>query len=371
MQDVNIPQSQIREELLAQKNAKFQLKRNPELGDGKYSLTINFDADEIDKYLGTLTAQKLREQPKDSDDNDSISIKSFGELSDGVNLTTLLDKMNRVDLTNEEFKEIAKALIATTTREKRRAEIEAGIREELQKCSVGDPDCVTTMEVYMTPQQTQDYKDGKPVVITKDTYDMYYAALKEIYGSEQAKNAVQSLNKIPSRDIEERVVRRIGSLKSTGKDELWDEMFEEYKKKANVTDEDLWNEVGHQYSRTHPVDAKTKKQMKDAGVEVEEELPFKTIGELMDDYFKLDQGQMCSLDTEVPKYFYYKGQTFEIDFKALDLVHDRVLKAKQEKENYEVGEAVALFHEMGLEHFNPTEEDLQRIRMLKTMEEQL
>lgn len=91
----------------------------------------------------------------------------------------------------------------------------------------------------------------------------------------------------------------------------------------------------------------------------------------MDDYFKMDSGQMCSLDTEVPKYFYYRGQTFEIDFKALDLVHDRVLKAKQEKDSYEVSEAVQLFHEMGLDHFNPSEEDLQRIRMLKTMEEQL
>lgn len=37
-------------------NAKFKLKRNPEKGDGKYSLTINFDAEEIDSYLGTLTA---------------------------------------------------------------------------------------------------------------------------------------------------------------------------------------------------------------------------------------------------------------------------------------------------------------------------
>ena len=37
-------------------NPKFKLKRNPEQGDGKYSLTINFDAGEIDDYLGTLTS---------------------------------------------------------------------------------------------------------------------------------------------------------------------------------------------------------------------------------------------------------------------------------------------------------------------------
>ena len=152
---------------------------------------------------------------------------------------------------------------------------------------------------------------------------------------------------------------------------MWDAMFAEYKDLAHLSDEEVWKEVAKQYAKTHPIDKDTKKAAAEQGVELEEELPFKTIGELMDDYFKLDTNAVCSLDTEVPKYFYYRGQTFEIDFKALDLVHERVLEEKKKKEDLEVSEAVSLFHEMGLDHFNPTEEDLQRIRMLKTMEEQL
>ena len=63
VEEVNMPQSKIREELLEQmdNNGKFQLKRNPEKGEGKYSLTINLDADEIDSYLDTLTVQKLKD----------------------------------------------------------------------------------------------------------------------------------------------------------------------------------------------------------------------------------------------------------------------------------------------------------------------
>lgn len=87
-----------------------------------------------------------------------MSLKSFGSLSGtvekgGIDLTALLSRMNQVDLTNEEFKEIAKALIATTTREKRRSEIEAAIRDELDTCNVDDPDCIATKEVVMTPSQ--------------------------------------------------------------------------------------------------------------------------------------------------------------------------------------------------------------------------
>ena len=42
-----------------------------------------------------------------------------------------------------------------------------------------------------------------------------------------------------------------------------------------------------------------------------EERPFKTIEELVEDYFNDgESGHLCHLDKEVPKYFYYKGMKF-------------------------------------------------------------
>ena len=87
-----------------------------------------------------------------------MSIKSFGSLSGtiekgGIDLTALLRSINQVDLSNDEFKEIAKALIATTSREKRQKEIEAAIRDEIDTCNVDDPDCIVSKEIIMTPEQ--------------------------------------------------------------------------------------------------------------------------------------------------------------------------------------------------------------------------
>ena len=39
-----------------------------------------------------------------------------------------------------------------------------------------------------------------------------------------------------------------------------------------------------------------------------DELPFKTLAELMEDYFAHpDDDHVCSMDAEPPKYFYYRG----------------------------------------------------------------
>jgi hypothetical protein len=88
----------------------------------------------------------------------------------------------------------------------------------------------------------------------------------------------------------------------------------------------------------------------------------------MQDYFAdPDDEHVCSMDTEVPRYFYYKGQTFSIDFTKLDAVHAQVLELKQQT-GLQTREAVHLFHEIGLDHFNPTEEDIQKIKELKEVE---
>lgn len=76
----------------------------------------------------------------------------------------------------------------------------------------------------------------------------------------------------------------------------WDKMFDAYKEKTQQNDEQAWNQIIHQYQRTH---------------EQIDELPFKTINELIDDYFADgDDGHLCEIDKDVPKYFYYKGKKF-------------------------------------------------------------
>ena len=39
---------------------------------------------------------------------------------------------------------------------------------------------------------------------------------------------------------------------------------------------------------------------------------------------------LCTIDKDVPKYFYYKGKKFQIDFTILDTVHKHVLDYKKE-----------------------------------------
>ena len=46
----------------------------------------------------------------------------------------------------------------------------------------------------------------------------------------------------------------------------------------------------------------------------------------MEDYFGMKES--CELGKEVPRYFYYKGTTFEIDFSKLDSVHEQILALK-------------------------------------------
>jgi len=44
-------------------------------------------------------------------------------------------------------------------------------------------------------------------------------------------------------------------------------------------------------------------------------MPFKTVDELMTDYFSDGQdGYSCSIERVIPKYFYHNGRRFEIDF---------------------------------------------------------
>ena len=83
-------------------------------------------------------------------------------------------------------------------------------------------------------------------------------------------------------------------------------------------------------------------------VKPKDELPFKTLSELMEDYFSgADDGHVCDTGKAVPQYFYYKGRTFQIDFDKLDAAHAQVLELK-DKAGLETREAVHLFHEIGL-----------------------
>jgi len=48
-------------------------------------------------------------------------------------------------------------------------------------------------------------------------------------------------------------------------------------------------------------------------------MPFKTMNELMADYFSDGKdGYECSIERAIPKYFYHNGRRFEIDFALLD-----------------------------------------------------
>lgn len=65
-------------------------------------------------------------------------------------------------------------------------------------------------------------------------------------------------------------------------------MFDAYKFKTHKTEDEAWDEIINQYQRTHQD-------------EEEEELPFKTIGELIHDYFETgEDGHVCEIDKEVP-----------------------------------------------------------------------
>ena len=120
-------------------------------------------------------------------------------------------------------------------------------------------------------------------------------------------------------------------------DAAWDKMFDAYKTKTHQNTEEAWNQIINQYQRTHE----------------EEELPFKTIGEFINDYFADgDEGHMCAIDKDVPKYFYYKGKKFQIDFSLLDSVHKHVLDYKKEN-NHTIEEALMHFTHIGENHFDP------------------
>lgn len=82
-------------------------------------------------------------------------------------------------------------------------------------------------------------------------------------------------------------------------------------------------------------------------------MPFKTIAELIHDYFADgEDGHMCTLDKEVPQYFYYKGKQFKIDFNILDDVHNHVLDYKKEN-NQTIEEALDHFTFVGTKHYDP------------------
>ena len=58
------------------------------------------------------------------------------------------------------------------------------------------------------------------------------------------------------------------------------------------------------------------------------------------------------LDKEVPKYFYYRGKKFQIDFSLLDDVHEHVMDFKREN-GQTVEEALEHFAHVGGNHFDP------------------
>ena len=74
---------------------------------------------------------------------------------------------------------------------------------------------------------------------------------------------------------------------------------------------------------------------------------------MIHDYFNDGQdGHECLLDKDVPKYFYYKGKKFQIDFNLLDSVHEHVLDFKREN-GHSVKEALEHFAHVGEKHFDP------------------
>ena len=64
------------------------------------------------------------------------------------------------------------------------------------------------------------------------------------------------------------------SLDESDPSGAWVQMFDTYKQKTQQTDEQAWDQMINQYKRTHPEYEKD-----------EDELPFKTIAELITDYF--------------------------------------------------------------------------------------
>lgn len=84
-----------------------------------------------------------------------------------------------------------------------------------------------------------------------------------------------------------------------------------------------------------------------------QELRFKTIAELVHDYFADGaDGHVCQLDKEVPKYYYYKGNKFQIDFSLLDVLHRHVMAVKAE-DGLSVEDALRHFTQVGGSHFDP------------------
>lgn len=116
-------------------------------------------------------------------------------------------------------------------------------------------------------------------------------------------------------------------------------MFHAYQERTHQTEQEAWDSVINHYQQTRQ--------------EEDEELPFKTIGELIHDYFADgEDGHACMLDKDVPKYFYYRGKKFQIDFNLLDEVHAHVLDFKREN-GQTVEEALEHFAHVGGSHFDP------------------
>ena len=65
--------------------------------------------------------------------------------------------------------------------------------------------------------------------------------------------------------------------------------------------------------------AKVTNQYNQQSDEEYKAMPFKTMNELMADYFSDGKdGYECSIERAIPKYFYHNGRRFEIDFALLD-----------------------------------------------------
>lgn len=129
-------------------------------------------------------------------------------------------------------------------------------------------------DVYLTPSQEKKYLEGKPVVIMKQMHDMYNKLYLEKHRS---KSLMESTTGIMGRneDIEQRMRQYVENnfdaldaveIPEGDDDAAWDKMFDAYKTKTHQNTEEAWNQIIHQYQRTH---------------DEEEELPFKTIGELI------------------------------------------------------------------------------------------
>lgn len=93
--------------------------------------------------------------------------------------------------------------------------------------------------------------------------------------------------------------------------------------KTSLKEEEVWDQFMEFYKSRRVQEIETTKD--------NEVLKMKSLEDLIKDYFSDgDDGHVCSLE-EIPKYFVYEGNEYNIDFKSLDKVHRELMKHREEE----------------------------------------